>query len=151
VVYLKICIKRWDSGVGPRNYLALSSVEQRVTKLFIFDGDCAFCSSSMRLLRKMTKGRITSSPYQFRNLDELGVSLDEAESAVQYIRGEVRLKGAEAIAYYLMDSKAVWSAAGWLMRAPVILSFAEIIYSVVAKNRHRLPGGTPECQLKPRS
>jgi predicted DCC family thiol-disulfide oxidoreductase YuxK len=104
----------------------------------------------MRLLRKMTKGRITSSPYQFLNLDELGVSLDEAESAVQYIRGDVGLKGAEAIAYCLLDSKTVWSAAGWLMRAPVILSFAEIIYSVVAKNRHRLPGGTPECQLKSR-
>lgn len=122
-----------------------------MNKLFIFDGDCAFCSSSMRVLRKMTKDRISSSPYQFLKLEELGVSLEEAESAVQYIRGEIKLKGAEAIAYYLMDSKTVWSAAGWLMRAPVILSFAEVIYSVVAHNRHRLPGGTPECQLKPRT
>jgi predicted DCC family thiol-disulfide oxidoreductase YuxK len=98
----------------------------------------------------MTKNRIQASPFQFLNLEELGVSRDEAESAVQYIRGDSKLKGAEAIAYCLMDSRTVWAAAGWLMRAPVILSFAEILYSVVAKNRHRLPGGTPECRLNPR-
>jgi hypothetical protein len=73
----------------------------------------------------MTKNRIQASPFQFLNLEELGVSRDEAESAVQYIRGDSKLKGAEAIAYCLMDSRTVWAAAGWLMRAPVILSFAE--------------------------
>ena len=101
----------------------------------------------MRLLRKMTKNRVAASPYQFLNLDELGVPLADAETAVQYIRGEDRFKGAEAIARYLMDSKTVWSIAGWVIRAPIVLSFAEIIYGIVAKNRHRLPGGTPECRL----
>lgn len=118
-----------------------------MTNLFIFDGDCAFCSSSMRLLRKMTKGRVPSSPYQFLELEALGVTRAEAESAVQYIRGSQHFKGAEAIARCLIDSKTIWAAPGWLLRAPVILSFAEIIYSLVAKNRHRLPGGTPECQI----
>jgi len=124
--------------------------EKVTPPVFVFDGDCAFCSSSMRLLRKMTKNRVQASPYQFLNLEKLGVSQDEAESAVQYLRGESKLKGAEAIAYCLIDSKTGWSVVGWLMRAPVILSFAEIIYSVIATNRHRLPGGTPECQLRPR-
>lgn len=120
-------------------------------RLFIFDGDCAFCSSSMRLLRRITKDRIPAEPYQFLELSKLGVSQAEAESAVQYLRDGKQYKGAEAIARCLMDSKTIWSAAGWLLRAPVILSFAEIVYSAVAANRHRLPGGTPECQLKPRS
>lgn len=99
----------------------------------------------------MTKGRIQASPYQHLDLESLGVSLAEAESAVQYLRDGRQLKGAEAIARCLMDSKTMWAGAGWLMRAPVVLSFAEMIYSAVAANRHRLPGGTPECQLKPKS
>lgn len=99
----------------------------------------------------MTKGRIPAQPYQFLDLIQLGVSQSEAESAVLYLRGGKQYKGAEAIARCLMDSKTIWSAAGWLLRAPVILSFAEIVYSAVAANRHRLPGGTPECQLKPKS
>jgi len=98
----------------------------------------------------MTKGRIPAEPYQFLDLSEFGVSRVEAESAVQYLRSGKQFKGAEAIARCLMDSKTIWSVAGWLMRAPVILSFAEIVYAAVAVNRHRLPGGTPECQLKPK-
>ena len=122
-----------------------------MNQLFVFDGDCAFCSSSMRVLRKMTKGRIESVPYQFLNLEQIGLLRSEAESAVQYLSNESRYRGAEAIARCLMDAKTIWSALGWIMRAPVILSFAEIVYSLVAANRHRLPGGTPECQLRPKS
>ena len=99
----------------------------------------------------MTKGRIESAPYQFLNLDQLGILRADAEAAVQYLSQEKRYRGAEAIARCLMDSKTIWSALGWIMRAPVILSFAEIAYSLVAANRHRLPGGTPECQLRPKS
>ena len=122
-----------------------------MNQLFVFDGDCAFCSSSMRVLRKMTKGRIESVPYQFLNLEQIGLLRSGAESAVQYLSNESRYRGAEAIARCLMDAKTIWSALGWIMRAPVILSFAEIVYSLVAANRHRLPGGTPECQLRPKS
>lgn len=121
--------------------------EKVIPPVFVFDGDCAFCSSSMRTLRQITKNRIPSRPYQFLELKSLGLNLDQASSAVQYLTESKRFSGAEAIAHYLIDSRTIWSAAGWLMRAPVILSFAEIIYSVVAKNRHRLPGGTPECKI----
>ncbi len=98
----------------------------------------------------MTKNRIDSSPYQYLDLAQLGVLKSDAESAVQYLRDGRKYRGAEAIARYLMDSKTLWVAAGWLMRAPVLLSISEVVYSVVAANRHRLPGGTPECQLKPK-
>lgn len=116
-------------------------------QMFVFDGDCAFCSSSMRLLRKLTKDRIPAKPFQFLNLEQFGLTLDQTQSAVQYVTEQKTFRGAEAIAHFLMDSKTGWAAAGWLMRAPVLLSFFEIIYSVVAANRHRLPGGTPECKL----
>lgn len=116
-------------------------------RLFIFDGDCAFCSSAMRLLRRMTKNRIPSKPYQHANLQELHLTLDQVQSAVQYIRDHERFSGARAIAECLVDSKTIWAIAGRAMRLPVLLSFAEMAYEVVATNRQRLPGGTPECQL----
>ncbi len=116
-------------------------------KLFIFDGDCAFCSSAMRLLRRMAKNRTPSKPYQHVNLQEMNLTLDQVQSAVQYIRDHERFSGARAIAEYLIDSKTIWSIAGRVMKLPVLLSFTEIIYEVVASNRQRLPGGTPECQI----
>lgn len=116
-------------------------------KLFVFDGDCAFCSSANRLLLRMTKNKIESRPYQHLNLAALGLTLDQVQTAVQYVTKEKRFSGARAIAEYLIDSRTAWSIAGRIMRFPVILSFAEIVYELVAANRHRLPGGTPECEL----
>lgn len=116
-------------------------------KLFVFDGDCAFCSSANRLLLRLTKTRIDSRPYQHLELDQFGLSLEQAQNAVQYINQNQRFSGARAIAEYLIDSKTIWSLAGRFMRLPVLLSFAEMVYEVVAANRHRLPGGTPECEL----
>lgn len=117
--------------------------------LFIFDGDCSFCSSSARLLERMTKGRIDIEPYQFIDLNKLGVELVEAQSAVQLLEDDARYSAARAIAEALIQGGTFWSVAGWLLKTPVVLSFAELIYLWVAKNRHRLPGGTPACQLPP--
>ena len=116
--------------------------------LFIFDGDCAFCSSSARLLKRITKGRLGIQPYQFLDLGKLGLELSEAQSAVQLVTENSRYSGARAIAEALIQGRTVWSVVGWLIKTPVILSFAELIYLWVAKNRHRLPGGTPECAVR---
>ena len=105
----------------------------------------------MRLLRRMTKDRISSQPFQHLTPNDLELTLEQAQSAVHYIRDLERFSGAKAIAEYLIDSKTIWSIAGRVIRLPVLLSFAEMVYEVVAANRHRLPGGTPECQLKPKS
>jgi len=54
---------------------------------------------------------------------------------------------AEAIAQLFIDSKTLWSVAGYLLRVPGINHLAERVYYWIAKNRHRLPGGTPECSM----
>jgi predicted DCC family thiol-disulfide oxidoreductase YuxK len=115
--------------------------------LFIFDGDCAFCSSAMRLLRKLPKDNVPDIPFQKADLESFGLSLEQVQSSVWFVAGDVRTSGASAIAGYLIHGGGLWAAAGWILRAPVVLSFAELVYQLVASNRHRLPGGTPECQL----
>jgi predicted DCC family thiol-disulfide oxidoreductase YuxK len=97
----------------------------------------------------MTKGRLDIQPYQLLDLGKLGLELVEAQSAVQLLTDDARYSAARAIAEALIQGRTVWSVAGWLLKTPVILSFAELIYLWVAKNRHRLPGGTPACQMKP--
>ncbi|BDQ00728.1 DUF393 domain-containing protein [Aquiluna sp. KACHI24] len=119
-----------------------------MSSLFIFDGDCSFCSTSARFLEKITRHRVPIKPYQFLNLEQVGVPRQDAEAAVQFLIAGERYQGARAIAEALIASKTTWVLAGWFIKTPVILSFAELVYLLVAKNRHRLPGGTPACKLE---
>lgn len=96
----------------------------------------------------MTKSRVESKPFQWVDFDALPVTKELAELSVLYVKGSIVHRGARAIAELLIDSKTSWSIAGWVIKTPVILSFAELVYDLVAKNRHRLPGGTPECRLR---
>lgn len=99
----------------------------------------------------MAKGRLDLQPFQFLKLGQLGVSLEDARNSVQFLNGNNRYSGARAIGEALVAARTVWSIAGWIIKAPVVLSFAELVYLLIAKNRHRLPGGTPACELKPKS
>lgn len=118
-----------------------------IPQLMIFDGDCAFCSSSARLLKKMTKSRIAIEPYQFLNLQEFGLSEELTSKAVYYVSDQNYVAN-KAIARALIDSKTSWSILGHLMNLPLIRSIAGWVYYWVARNRHRLPGGTPECSIR---
>lgn len=115
--------------------------------LLIFDGDCKFCSSSARAFVLLTKNRIAIAPYQRTDLAALGLTLAECEQAVQYVNEKGIESGHLAIAQGLIDSKTIWSIAGYVLKWPVVTSVAFVVYHWVAKNRHRLPGGTPACSV----
>ena len=117
------------------------------TPLMIFDGDCAFCSSSARVLRKLTKNNLPIEPYQFLKLSDYDLNEELTSKAVYYVTSQESYAGAKAIARFLLDSKTPWALLGFLLNLPVIISIAELVYAWIAKNRHRLPGGTPECSL----
>jgi predicted DCC family thiol-disulfide oxidoreductase YuxK len=116
-------------------------------RLFIFDGDCAFCSSAARVFRKMIKEQVPIRPYQKLDLASLGLSEELTSKAVYYVRDGKYFVAAEAIAQLFIDSKTIWRVAGYLLRVPGINHLAERVYYWIAKNRHRLPGGTPECSM----
>ena len=115
--------------------------------MLIFDGDCKFCSSSARAFIRMTKNRIATAPYQRSDLAALGLKLTDCEQAVQYVSARGIQSGHLAIAQGLIDSKTIWSMAGYVLKWPVVTSVAFVVYHWVAKNRHRLPGGTPACAI----
>jgi len=115
---------------------------------FIYDGDCAFCSSCARFIERRipTKARVV--PWQRTDLATLGITEEQAEDAVQWIEpvGAVAA-GPVAIAALLIDGGSFWRPLGWLLRLPPMLWLAWPVYRWVSRNRHRMPGGTPACSL----
>ena len=99
----------------------------------------------------MTKNKIAIEPYQYLNLKDFELTEEQTSRAVYFVTKTETFSAAKAIAKCLLAAKTPWSLAGFLMNIPVVISVAELIYVLVAKNRHRLPGGAPECSMPRRA
>ena len=115
--------------------------------VFLYDGDCAFCSSCARWLQRWVPTPVPVRPWQFTDIGALGISAAECDAAVQWIDGPRHAAGPGAIAALLRTSRVWWRAAGWLLGTRVGLTLAWPVYRWVASNRDRLPGGTAACAL----
>ena len=113
--------------------------------VLIYDGDCAFCQSSVDLLERL-EPRADIVAWQLTDLTELGITEEQAAGAVQWIdeNGAVR-GGHEAIAGILGTAGQPWKSCGRMLVLPGISWVAAKVYQLVANNRYRLPGGTPAC------
>jgi len=117
--------------------------------ILLFDGDCAFCSSSARMLKRMVGDKVSVLAYQFVDVAMYQITKADCEVAVQYAYLDQRSSGHLAIADALIASKSLWSFAGFFLKLPVVTSAGFLVYEWVSKNRHKLPGGTPACQVPP--
>ncbi|TFC31746.1 DUF393 domain-containing protein [Cryobacterium sp. TMT2-18-3] len=118
--------------------------------LLIFDGDCAFCTTSVNTMRRLITGMPTSSPYQWTDLASYALTTKEAQSRVWLVVDDHRFGGAAAVAALLRHQpNALLRVLGWLGTVPPWSWAAEVGYRLVARYRHRLPGGTPACRMKP--
>jgi predicted DCC family thiol-disulfide oxidoreductase YuxK len=138
---------------------------------FLYDGDCAFCSMCARFIERHIRTPARIVPYQSAALDELDVTEQAAEVAVQWVdpagpwpwgrrlpsspRSSVQTSpapGPVGIARLLRSAAGV---SGWLLWRPLglllglrpVLVLAWPAYRWVSRNRHRLPGGTAACVL----
>ncbi|NUS73930.1 MAG: DUF393 domain-containing protein [Corynebacteriales bacterium] len=117
------------------------------TAVFLYDGDCAFCTTCANFIERRIHSNAKVMPWQFAQLDELGVSQQECEDAVQWISARHRDAGSRAIARLLIDAGSFWKPLGWLLLTPPVSWVAPPIYRLIARNRHRLPGGTAACAM----
>lgn len=120
--------------------------------LIIYDGDCAFCSSTIRTMERRI-GRMPSAiPYQFADLDALGLTADQCVTAVQWLGVDGRpLAAHDAIAALFRHAGKGWRVLGVTMQVPGVRQLCGVLYRWIARNRHRLPGGTPACAMPDRS
>jgi predicted DCC family thiol-disulfide oxidoreductase YuxK len=127
---------------------------RRAVPWLVFDGDCAFCTSSAnwiadRLARRDEPNALLV-PWQFTDLAELGTTVERAQREVLWVTptGEV-FGGSAAFARWLRFRGGAYAVAGRLMEAPVLRMLFAAVYRLVAQNRHRMPGGSPACALPP--
>lgn len=114
----------------------------------VFDGDCGFCTTSVRWLARTLPRMPDAVPFQWADLDQLGLSTDEARSRVWLVSGSRRYGGAAAVAALLRGQpNPALRVLGWLGTVPPWSWAAEAGYRLVARYRYRLPGGTPACRL----
>lgn len=129
----------------------LSSETKVELPVIVYDGDCAFCSSSIRTLQRLIPRAPKMIPYQFINPADYGLTLEQCETALQYVGKAGKIsQGHEAYRQMLIELGGGYKLLGHLMRTPVYYGIANTVYRWIAKNRHKMPGGTPTCSLENR-
>lgn len=119
--------------------------------VLIFDGDCAFCTSSVNWGKRHIARMPNTEPYQFADLEVLGLTAEQCNEAVQYVALDRRVYSAhDAVSALLLGAGRGWWLLGALLRLPGVHWLSSVVYRWVAAHRDRLPGGTPECALPPR-
>jgi predicted DCC family thiol-disulfide oxidoreductase YuxK len=119
---------------------------------FVYDGDCAFCSSCARFIERHIRTATKVVAWQFADLGPLRLTEAQCLEAVQFSAAHHTSAGPSAIADLLRTATGpsgtlLWRPAGRLLALRPLTALAWPIYRWVARNRHRLPGGTAACAL----
>jgi predicted DCC family thiol-disulfide oxidoreductase YuxK len=112
--------------------------------VLVFDGECGFCTSAARRLG------VRAVPWQRLGDDELerlGLTEADARAAAWWVDDQGRsFRGHLAIAHALAAGGGIRAVCGGVLLTPPFRELARGAYPVVARLRHRLPGGTPACR-----
>jgi predicted DCC family thiol-disulfide oxidoreductase YuxK len=120
----------------------------------VFDGDCAFCTTSAtwvaaRLHRRSGPDALLV-PWQLTDLQALATTEERARNEVLWVEPDGRIEGgAAAFAAWLRFRGGPYALLGRTMATPGVQSAAALVYRFVARHRDRMPGGTPACALPP--
>jgi predicted DCC family thiol-disulfide oxidoreductase YuxK len=115
---------------------------------FLYDGDCAFCSTCARFVQRHIPTKARVAAWQHVDITALGLTEAQCDAAVQWVPGQgAALAGPAAISALLRDAGSSWQPLGWLLGRRAVLWLAWPAYRWVSRNRHRMPGGTATCSL----
>jgi predicted DCC family thiol-disulfide oxidoreductase YuxK len=116
--------------------------------LLVFDGDCAFCTTWVRRLERALRSFPESQPWQWIDHEALGLSRRDVTHYVWLLADGRRHRGHAAVAaLFRRQRSAGWRFLGNLLVTPPFSWAAAAAYAVIARFRHRLPGGTPACAM----
>ena len=119
--------------------------------LLVFDGDCAFCTRSVNFVERRIARHPVIRPWQSLDLAPLGLTESMCAEAVQLVQSDGTVASAHvAVAYTLLFGGKGWALLGRLMLVPGVKQLAGLVYRWVARNRHRMPGGTEACAIDSR-
>jgi predicted DCC family thiol-disulfide oxidoreductase YuxK len=90
----------------------------------LYDGDCAFCTAAIGWMRRRFDPAAATVAVRSGELD-----------AVQWVDGDVRASGADAIAAWLRSARRLRPVVRLI---PLGLPLGRLLYPVVARHRRRL-------------
>ena len=119
--------------------------------MLIYDGDCSFCTACANWAAARWRDPVRRVPWQALGADELAafaLTGDQVRCAAWWIdETGGHFRGHLAIAQALRAGSG-WSAAlGQVLFVPPFRWVGAASYPVIARARHRLPGGTPACRM----
>lgn len=119
--------------------------------VLFFDGDCGFCSKSVRAVHRLDKrGHIEFSPLQGKLAGELGLEkyAEKAGGSMVIIREPDGMRFFKGDAWIVLGKElgGIWAV---LSACFSILPKAarNLIYDLVARNRYLLPGKGDSCEM----
>lgn len=116
--------------------------------VLVYDGDCGFCTTSVRFAERWIRPRCEITAWQFAELDALGATRERAAYEVLWITPDGTVYGgAQAVTRILLSAGSGWSVLGAILRLPPLCWVADGVYRLIANNRERMPGGTAACAL----
>lgn len=120
----------------------------RSQPLLVFDGDCAFCTTWVRRLERALGRFPDAQPWQWLDLDELDLSAHDVTHYAWLLAGDRRFRGHAAFAALLqMQPQYGIRVIGRMLVTPPFSWAAAVGYVLIARFRHRLPGGTAACTM----
>jgi len=123
---------------------------RRDRPVLVYDGDCGFCTSSVRWAERHVPLQAELVAFQFADLPALGTSVEQVSREIVWVSRTGRTYGgAQAAARLLMDAGGLWRVLGAIGTLPPISWVLHGVYRLIADNRDRLPGGTAACALPP--
>jgi predicted DCC family thiol-disulfide oxidoreductase YuxK len=118
--------------------------------VLFFDGDCAFCSASVRwVLRLDKRGRVFFAPLKGELAKKLGIADHAAETGGTM----VLLRESDGVQFTRSDALLELSRVlGWPWRlarvaAMIPKQWRDGVYQFIADHRRRLSGKRPDCRL----
>ena len=118
--------------------------------ILIFDGDCAFCTLWVNRLQAILPVFPESTPWQWIDLDDYALTRDDVEKAAWFVTPTRQFAGHMAFSALLrIQPNFGWRFLGHLIATEPFSTIASLGYRFVARFRHRLPGGTPACAMRP--
>lgn len=118
-----------------------------MTGVFLYDGDCGFCTTSARWLQRHATSTARVEAWQYADLVPLGLTPADCAEALMYVDDGRRVVGPDAVAAFLETGKPSWRTAGQLLAAPGSRHVVWPVYQWISHRRGHLPGGTPATEL----